>query len=132
MMKVGMVTVVVSDQEKALAFWTEKVGFEKRMDVPAGPKARWLTVGAKGQDLDLILWDPTQWMATEAAQAALATIGKGGSMVLHTDDCRALYAELSGRGVEFVQPPAERPYGVEAIFRDPFGNQFVVTEQRGG
>lgn len=130
MLKVGMVTVVVPDQEKALAFWTERVGFEKRMDAPFGPKSRWLTVGAKGQDVDLILWDPTQWMPAEATQAALAIIGKDGSMVLTTDDCRALHAELSSRGVEFVQAPTERPYGVEAIFLDPFGNHFVVTEPR--
>jgi predicted enzyme related to lactoylglutathione lyase len=132
MMKVGMVTVVVTDQEKALAFWTEKLGWEKRMDAQAGPKARWLTVGAAGQDVHVILWDPTQWMPAEAAQAALATIGKGGSMVLNTEDCRALHAELSGKGVEFVQAPVDRQYGIEAIFKDPFGNSFVVTQPKWG
>lgn len=66
------------------------------------------------------------------AQAALATIGKGGSMVFNTDDCRKAHAELSGRGVEFVQAPVERQYGVEAIFKDPFGNTFVLTEPRTG
>lgn len=130
MMKVGMVTVVVRNQAEALAFWTEKIGFEKRMDFPAGPNARWLTVGAKGQDVELILWDPTHWMPAEAAESALATIGKGGSMVLFTEDCKALHSELSGRGVTFTQPPTERPYGVEAIFADPFGNQFVVNQVR--
>lgn len=128
MMKVGMVTVVVPDQAKALAFWTEQVGFEKRMDNPAGPNARWITVGAPGQDVMLILWDPTQWMPEEAAQAALSTIGKGGSMVLFTDDCKGLFAQLRERGVRVVQDATERPYGIEGIFADPFGNNFVVNQ----
>lgn len=123
-----MVTVVVPDQAKALAFWTEQVGFEKRMDNPAGPNARWITVGAPGQDVELILWDPTQWMPPEAAQAALATIGKGGSMVLFTADAKALFDQLREREVKILQEPVTRPYGTEGIFADPFGNAFVVNQ----
>lgn len=129
-------TIFVLDQDKAKEFYTEKLGFEVRDDVtlPELGGYRWLTVGPKGQpDVSLVLTaigapnhDP------ETAEQLRSLVGKGvlGSGVLATDDCRATYAELAARGVEFIQEPAERPYGIEAVFRDDSGNWFSLTQRK--
>lgn len=126
-------TVWVLDQDSALRFYTEKLGFELRFDVPMGPGARWVTVGAKGQpdhSLTLMLPDGPA-VDPESAQQLKALVAKGvlGAGVMSTDDCEATYRELSARGVQFVQPPTKRPYGIEALFRDDSGNWFSLTQQ---
>jgi catechol 2,3-dioxygenase-like lactoylglutathione lyase family enzyme len=136
MMITGMAiaTVWVLDQDSAKAFYTDKLGFEVRTDAEMGPGARWLTVGAKGQpDVELTLMVPgPPALDPESAEQLKGLVAKGvlGAGVMRTDDCRATYEELSGRGVEFVQEPAERPYGVEALFRDDSGNWFSLTQRR--
>jgi catechol 2,3-dioxygenase-like lactoylglutathione lyase family enzyme len=131
----AIATVWVLDQDSAKAFYTDKLGFEVRTDTQMGPGARWLVVGAKGQsgvELTLMVPGPPA-LDPESAEQLKGLVAKGvlGAGVMRTDDCRATYRELSARGVEFVQEPAERPYGVEALFRDDSGNWFSLTERRG-
>jgi catechol 2,3-dioxygenase-like lactoylglutathione lyase family enzyme len=128
-------TVYVLDQDEAKAFYTEKLGFEVRDDVRMDG-FRWLTVGPKDQpNLRIVLMQIGTGPDTDEddAQRLRALVSKGaiGVGVLHADDCQATFKELSARGVEFVQEPAERPYGVEAVFRDNSGNWFSLTETRG-
>jgi catechol 2,3-dioxygenase-like lactoylglutathione lyase family enzyme len=127
-------TVYVLDQDEAKAFYTEKLGFEVRDDVRMDG-FRWLTVSPKGQpDLRIILMQIGTGSTTDADDAkqlrALVAKGAIGIGVLRADDCQATFEELSARGVEFVQEPAARPYGVEALFRDNSGNWFSLTERR--
>jgi uncharacterized glyoxalase superfamily protein PhnB len=125
----------VQDQEEALAFWTEKVGFEVRVDVtmPEMGDFRWLTVGPPGQeDVAIVLMtipgEPMIDPATQEQIRDLAAKGFAGTVFLTTDDCRAEYERLVARGVEFTEAPEERPYGIDAGFRDPSGNAIRLTQ----
>jgi catechol 2,3-dioxygenase-like lactoylglutathione lyase family enzyme len=126
-------TVYVLDQESAIDFYTNKLGFEVRTDARLGD-LRWVTVGPKDQpELEIILGEIAPPMfEPEAARQVREVVSKGllGIGVLSVDDCRATYAELSAKGVTFVQEPAERPYGIEAVLRDDSGNWFSMTERR--
>jgi catechol 2,3-dioxygenase-like lactoylglutathione lyase family enzyme len=131
----------VLDQERAKRFYTEQLGFEVRNDVSmgaefedAGSGFRWLTVGPADQpDVELILADPAMGNDRETADQIRALVAKGamGSGVLETDDVQKTYEELSARGVVFIQEPAERPYGVEALLRDDSGNWFSLVQRTG-
>jgi catechol 2,3-dioxygenase-like lactoylglutathione lyase family enzyme len=129
------VQVWVHDQDEALAFYTEKLGFELRDDVTVSEMGnfRWLTVGVPGQpDVALALMavpgPPVFDDETRAQIMALMAKGAAGGLFFTTDDCRASYEELSGRGVEFQQEPTEQPYGIDAGFRDPSGNQMRMLQ----
>jgi catechol 2,3-dioxygenase-like lactoylglutathione lyase family enzyme len=126
-------TVWVMDQEEAKRFYTEKLGFDVRMDAKMDNGFRWLTVGPKEQpDLEIILMEPkvSPMMDAETAGQIRALIQKGalGAGAFHTTDCRATYAELKNRGVEFMAPPEEKFYGVEALLKDNSGNWFSMTQ----
>lgn len=126
-------TIWVEDQERALDFYTNKLGFEVKTDQTMGT-FRWLTVGPKGQtDLELVLMlaAPTEMVDEETVAMIRKLIAKGamGAGVFGTDDCRKTYEELRAKGVEFRSEPKERPYGVEAIFVDDSGNWFSLTQQ---
>jgi catechol 2,3-dioxygenase-like lactoylglutathione lyase family enzyme len=132
--RVSHVPIYVVDQDRAKAFYTEKLGFEVRADERLGT-FRWLTVGPKGQpDLEITLMGLAQAPALdESSRTALRHLvesGKLGACVFHTTDCRATYEELKARGVVFSSPPTERPYGVEAVFRDDSNNWFSLTQRR--
>lgn len=133
--KMSHTTIYVTNQDEALKFYTEKLGFEVRTDAAMGGGFRWLTVGLKDQpELEFVLMEPKagMMMDEETAQQLRAIIAKGvlGSGVFDTDDVRATYEELKSRGVEFMGPPAERPYGIEALFKDNSGNWFSLTERK--
>jgi uncharacterized glyoxalase superfamily protein PhnB len=127
MIKIANAHLWVHDQEEALAFYTEKVGMEVRADVtlPELGDFRWLTVGMPGQDVSIALMTipgPPVMDAEASAQVRdLMSKGFAGTVFLETDDCRASYEELKGRGVEFTEAPEERPYGIDSGFRDPSG-----------
>jgi catechol 2,3-dioxygenase-like lactoylglutathione lyase family enzyme len=125
-------TVWVLDQDEALAFYTEKLGFEVNTDATMDD-FRWLTVTPPGQpDHELILLVPgPPMMDEESAEQVKALVAKGalGAGAFETDDCQATFEELKGRGVSFLSEPAERFYGVEATFRDNSGNWFSMTER---
>jgi catechol 2,3-dioxygenase-like lactoylglutathione lyase family enzyme len=130
-------TVYVLDQASARDFYTEKLGFEVRADVAmgpvcdGGPDIRWLTVGPKAQpNVEIILADCAMGQDEATAEQLRELVAKGAlGTGVATDDCRATYEELSSRGVVFLQEPAERPYGTEAVFRDDSGNWFSLTER---
>jgi predicted enzyme related to lactoylglutathione lyase len=135
MIKIATAQLWVNDQEEALAFYTEKVGFDVRMDVtmPELGNFRWLTVGPAGQpDMSVVLMPipgpPMMDPETTEQVRSLMAKGYAGTVFLTTDDCRASYEELKDRGVEFVETPEERPYGIDAAFRDPSGNNIRLTQ----
>ena len=117
--KVVTVTIAVRNQDEALRWFTEKLGFEKRLDL-AGSGTRWLTVAPKNQaEVDFLLagWFPEH-------------VGKNATCVVSTQDCRKTYDGLKDRGVTFLQSPQERPYGVEAVFQDLYGNHYALVERK--
>jgi predicted enzyme related to lactoylglutathione lyase len=127
--------VWVHDQDAALEFYTQQLGMEVRSDVTMAELGdfRWLTVGPVGQpDLDIVLMaipgPPVMDESTAAQVRDLMGKGFAGTVFLVTDDCRKSYEELSARGVEFTETPEERPYGIDAGFRDPSGNSFRLTQ----
>jgi uncharacterized glyoxalase superfamily protein PhnB len=127
----------VHDQDEALAFYTGTLGFEVREDVTVAELGdfRWLTVAPPGQDdISIVLMAiPGPPMMDDAtARQVEDLMGKGfaGTVFLTTEDCQAAYEDLVARGVEFVEPPEERPYGIDAGFRDPSGNHFRLTQVR--
>jgi catechol 2,3-dioxygenase-like lactoylglutathione lyase family enzyme len=134
MLKLTHVNVWVHDQDEALAFYVDKLGFELREDVtmPELGGFRWLTVGLPGQDVALALlpvpeppvFDPE----TVKQLKELVAKGVAGSVFFATDDIKETFEDLSARGVEFVQEPQERPYGIDAGIRDPSGNQLRVAQ----
>lgn len=128
-------TVWTTDQTRTRDFLTEKLGLELRTEMDLGDM-RWITVGAKDQpDVQLALMRTDgMGMDQESAEALTKLVTKGvlGAGAFHTDDCRAEYERLSAVGVEFLQEPQERPYGVEAVFRDDSGNWYSLTEPRVG
>jgi uncharacterized glyoxalase superfamily protein PhnB len=125
----------VHDQDQALAFYTQKLGFEVRSDVtvPELGDFRWLTVGPPQQpDIAIVLMaiPGPPVMDDETAEQVRTLMGKGfaGTVFLTTDDCQASYDELKGRGVEFTEQPQERLYGIDSAFRDPSGNHIRLTQ----
>ncbi|MDH6214547.1 VOC family protein [Streptomyces pseudovenezuelae] len=130
-------TVWVLDQDRAKEFYTQKLGLEVRSDITMGEGGiRWLTVGAENQpDVDLTLMVPgPPAMDPESAEMVRKLVAKGvlGAGALTTDDIHGDYKKLKDRGVEFLQEPQERPYGIEAVFRDDSGNWFSFTQAREG
>jgi len=137
MIKIGTAQVWVHDQDEALDFYTKKLGFEVRSDVtvPELGNFRWLTVSPPGQDdvaitLMAIPGPPVMDEATAAQVRELMAKGFAGTVFLTTDDAKASFEELRGRGVEFTEEPEERPYGIDSGFRDPSGNSFRLTQVR--
>jgi catechol 2,3-dioxygenase-like lactoylglutathione lyase family enzyme len=130
---VSLVTVWVTDLDQALGFYTDVMGFEIHDDVKLGEDFRWLTVGHPNQpELDLHLSTPGPPLSDDLVAALLRAQAEGGlpGVGLRVDDCRATFEELSAKGVEFVQEPQERPYGVEAMMRGNSGNWLVLVEPR--
>jgi predicted enzyme related to lactoylglutathione lyase len=135
MIKIANAQLWVHDQDEALAFYTEKLGMEVRADVtmPEMGNFRWLTVGPAGQeDVSIVLMaiPAPPVMDSKTAEQVRGVMAKGfaGTVFLTTDDCRASYEELKGRGVEFTETPEERPYGIDSGFRDPSGNSIRLTQ----
>jgi len=129
------VQVWVNDQDEALAFYTEKLGLELRDDVtvPELGNFRWLTVGVPGQPdvaITLMAVPGPPVFDAETREQIMALMAKGAASRLFfaTADCRASYEELKSRGVEFTEEPTERPYGVDAAFRDPSGNNVRIVQ----
>jgi predicted enzyme related to lactoylglutathione lyase len=137
MIRIATAQVWVHDQDEALVFYTQKLGMEVRSDVtlPEMGNFRWLTVGPADQpDIAIVLMaiPGPPVMDAETAEEVRRLMAKGfaGTVFLSTDNCQAAYEELKGRGVEFVETPEERPYGIDSSFRDPSGNNFRLTEVR--
>ncbi|HZE68660.1 MAG TPA: VOC family protein [Pyrinomonadaceae bacterium] len=130
-------TVFVGNQDEALQFYRDKLGFEIRTDAKVSDDFRWLTVSPRDQpDFEIILMEPKPGMLMDEATAAQlrSIMEKGvlGAGAFDTDDCQATYEELKSRGVEFLSKPAQRPYGIEAVFKDNTGNWFSLTQHTEG
>ena len=130
-------TIFVNNQEEALAFYRDKLGFAVHTDAMVGEDFRWLTMHAPDQpDFEIILMEPKPGMLMDEATATQlrAIMDKGvlGAGVFNTDDCRRTYEEMKSKGVEFVSEPSERPYGIEAVFKDNSGNWFSLTQPSEG
>jgi catechol 2,3-dioxygenase-like lactoylglutathione lyase family enzyme len=130
---VSLANVYCLDQDQARDFYVDVLGFELRSDITVGEGFRWLTVGHPSQpELELTLMTPGPPLDADAADFIRRQLEKGqmGGLGLRVDDCRKTHAELVAKGVDFVQEPTERPYGVEAIMRDVSGNWVVLVENR--
>jgi uncharacterized glyoxalase superfamily protein PhnB len=139
MIRIATAQLWVHDQEEALAFYTQKVGMEVRADVtlPELGDFRWLTVGPAGQEdvaIALMAIPGAPVMDGETAGEVRNLMAKGfaGTVFLVTDDVQASYQELTARGVEFSEPPEERPYGIDSAFRDPSGNNLRLAQLADG
>jgi uncharacterized glyoxalase superfamily protein PhnB len=137
MIKLSTAQLWVHDQDEALAFYTDKLGFEVRADVTLAEMGnfRWLTVGPPAQpDIAIVLMaipgPPVMDAETATQVETLMAKGFAGTIFLTTDDCQAAYEELKDRGVEFVEQPEDRPYGIDSAFRDPSGNHIRLTQVR--
>jgi predicted enzyme related to lactoylglutathione lyase len=137
MIRISYAQVWVHDQDEALDFYTKKLGMEIREDVtmPEMGDFRWLAVGPAGQeDVSIVLMaipgEPVFDRETTEQIRTLMAKGAASSVFLTTDNCQASYEELKARGVEFTEPPEERPYGIDCGFRDPSGNHFRLTESK--
>lgn len=133
--RLSVTTIWVMDHNEALRFYTEKLGFEIRADVSNGDY-RWLTVGLKSQpDIEFQLaavklgGGLTQEDVDQLTK--LVEAGNLGVGPWKTDDCHKTYETLHANGVEFLQPPTDRPYGIiEAIFKDNSGNIMVLAQDK--
>jgi catechol 2,3-dioxygenase-like lactoylglutathione lyase family enzyme len=139
-------TIYVLDQDVAKDFYVDKLGFEVKVDHTMPNGFRWLTVAPKGQsDLEIILMkvgsggDFVNMKAKEEKRkdekdietlSALIKKGMFGPGAFSTADCRKTFEELKAKGVEFLSEPKDQFYGVEAVFKDPFGNWFSMTQPK--
>lgn len=130
--QIAIHAVLVLDQDEALDFYVNKLGFEVSNDVDMG-FMRWLTVALPADPERHILLEtpgpPSHSEETATQVRDLVTKGALGAVaILNTDDCQSTYETLRSRGVEFTQEPAKQPYGIDCALRDPFGNHIRITQ----
>ncbi|MEU4605907.1 VOC family protein [Kribbella sp. NPDC023972] len=129
---ISLMSVFVNDIDEAKAFYTEKLGFVLKTDISL-PDFRWCTVHHPDHpELELQLALPGPPLDEEATEAIRRMMAKGTmhGFGIATDDCRKTFQELVAKGVEYIQEPSDRPYGVEAVLRDNSGNWLVLVEQK--
>ena len=120
---IGTITVQVTDQDKALAFYTQKLGFEKRSDEPMGPNQRWIEVAPPGAQTRILLYKATPEAPGAASyEEAQASIGKPTSMVFEVDDIEATFAQFKSNGVPIEEELQKQPWGWWGVFADEDGN----------
>ena len=122
--RISSIALVVKNKEEALEFYTEKVGFEKKTDYTNGGY-RYVTVGPKGQDLELALWQ--EGSPDQGGSSGQLKSGMYPPIVMMVDDVRKTAAELKASGVQFKAEPQEYPWGESATFTDPDGNRFSIN-----
>ncbi|MGI9207962.1 MAG: VOC family protein [Rhodococcus sp. (in: high G+C Gram-positive bacteria)] len=130
---ISLVTLWVTDQDAAKKFYTDTMGFVEGTDVTLGDGFRWVSIlHPDHPELQVTLAKPGPPLSDDTAEAIRRALDAGtmGGFGLATNDCHATYRELAAKGVEFVQQPAERPYGIEAVMRDNSGNWLVLVEAR--
>ena len=136
-MRMSHAIVYVLDQDKALEFYRDKLGFEVRVDLTMDNGFRWLTVAPPTQpDLQMVLMavkESPMFPAENVAKlTALIEAGAVSAGIVQTDDCQKTYEELKAKGVQFMSPPTERFYGIETLFKDNSGNWFSMTQPKKG
>ena len=117
---VKFVSIPVRDQDRALAFYTEKLGFKVATDQPMGEKQRWIELRIPGAQTAVVLFTP------EGHESRIGSFFNGS---FGCDDVQESYEQLKARGVEFDGPPQKQPWGTSAIFKDPDGNSFVISSR---
>jgi predicted enzyme related to lactoylglutathione lyase len=117
---IKFVSIPTSDQDGALKFWTEQVGFTLLTDQPFSDTQRWIELQVRDSDTRFVLFTP------EGQEDRIGSFFNG---ALACDDVEATHRQLSGRGVTFDSPPQKQPWGTFATFRDPDGNQFVLSSR---
>ena len=130
---ISLVTVWCLDQAKARDFYVDVLGFEARTDITMSEGYRWVTAAHPSQpELEVTFMTPGPPLDADAADFMRRQLEKGsvGGLGLAVDDCRKSFEELSAKGVTFLQEPADRPYGVEAVMRDNSGNWLVLVEPK--
>jgi len=124
--RISIITVVVKDQEEALNWYTEKLGFEKRTDQKMGKNFRWVSIGLpeeKQVEITLADW---KWYGDRNKDQ----IGTNTVVVLETTNCKKDYETLKAKGVKFTSPPEEAPFGISAVFIDLYGNPYNIVERK--
>jgi len=130
---ISLVTLWVTDQDEAKKFYTDILGFTEHTDIRMGDGFRWVTiVHPDHPELEVTLMVPGPPLDDAMAESIRRSLAAGtmNGLGLKTDSCAREYERLVALGVDFVQPPAERPYGVEAVMRDNSGNWLVLVEPR--
>ena len=131
-MRIPIIALRVLDQERALTFYTDVLGFTPREDMDLG-NMRWLTVSPPGQpDLEVLLERVGPPFVDDESRRQIDELiakGVGGTLFLEVDDCRATFDRVVAKGVEVIQEPMERFYGIDAAFRDDSGNHIRMTQR---
>lgn len=127
--------IYVLDQDVAYDFYVNKLGFKVHTDAPMGEGLRWLTVAPPNQtELEITLMPTKSGLSLDDEKSnkleELIKMGTFGFGVFDVDDCRKTYEDLKAKGVEFKGEPEEQFYGIEAVFSDPFGNWFSMTQRK--
>jgi catechol 2,3-dioxygenase-like lactoylglutathione lyase family enzyme len=117
---VKFVSIPVTHQDRALAFYTEKLGFRVSTDQPFNATQRWIELAIPGADTQVVLFTP---------ENHADRIGTFNPATFYCDNVQRTYEELVAKGVDFDAPPAKQPWGTFAIFRDPDRNQFVLSSR---
>ncbi len=126
---IGTITVQVTDQDKALEFYTQKLGFEKRSDEPMGPNQRWIEVAPQGAQTRILLYKATpEAPGAPSYQEAKARIGQSTGMVLEVDDIQTTFAQLKSNGVLIEEELQKQPWGWWGVFADQDGNTYGVHQ----
>lgn len=126
-MRIGLSSVMVDDQQKALAFYTEKLGFRKKTDIPMGAH-RWLTVVApEGDDNVELVLEPTAFPPAKVYQEALFKAGIPATALI-SDDVQAEFARLKAQGVSFRGEPARMGAATGVVFDDTCGNLICIVQ----
>ena len=127
---VSSMFIPVNDPDEALVFYRDALGLEVRMDV-ASDGFRWVTVGAPGQDLDVVLFQPHGGLSQVEGDALLSLVTKGSlqAAIFRSDDLDATFEAVRESGAEVLQEPAAQPWGVrDCAFRDPAGNLVRISQ----
>lgn len=131
--RITHVSLLVRDQDEALKWYTEKLDFVVRSNdpFPGGGEFRWVTIAPRDQpDVEVVL-QPPEWGPGGDSASRVQMIGKAPGWVVTTDDCRKAYETLTARGVTFLGPPEEMPWGISALFEDLYGTVHNLLEPRG-
>jgi catechol 2,3-dioxygenase-like lactoylglutathione lyase family enzyme len=129
------VSVYVLNQDSAIKFYTEKLGFRVGSDQTMPNGYRWVTLFPPEQDdMELILMEPStdQGLTEDQVNSIRRLVSEGalGAGVFHTSDCRKTYEEYKAKGVEFIKAPTEEFYAIEALFKDDSGNWYSLTQEK--
>jgi lactoylglutathione lyase len=128
--RIATITVQVTNQDKALEYYTQKLGFEKRIDNPMGQDQRWIEVALPGTETRILLYKATEDApGSDSYQEAIDSIGKSTGIVMETDDIAGTFTRLKDNGVTILDEPSQQSYGWWGLFADQDGNSYGVHQK---